>query len=210
MNKFKKFYSKIFSSIGLSDKSRNSKTLDEKFKYIEKRYSSVFQSFNVLVRVDNGFKRLFVGENTIINGSFIFENNHGKIEIGDRSFIGGSTFISVNGIKIGNDVMISWGATVIDNDAHSLDWRDRVDDVKEWKRGIEENIVGKYKNWEKVKSAPIVIQDKCWIGFNTIILKGVTIAEGAIVAAGSLVTKDVAPYTLVAGNPAKFVKDLSR
>ena len=88
--------------------------------------------------------------------------------------------------------------------------RDRVDDVKEWKRGIEENIVGKYKNWEKVKSAPIVIQDKCWIGFNTIILKGVTIGEGAIVAAGSLVTKDVAPYTLVAGNPAKFVKDLSR
>ncbi|MFN7691728.1 MAG: DapH/DapD/GlmU-related protein, partial [Bacteroidota bacterium] len=60
-----------------------------------------------------------------------------------------------------------------------------------------------------IASKPIVIHDKVWISFNAIILKGVTIGEGAVVAAGSVVTKDVAPYTMVAGNPAKFIKNVS-
>jgi acetyltransferase-like isoleucine patch superfamily enzyme len=47
-----------------------------------------------------------------------------------------------------------------------------------------------------------------WIGFNSIILKGVTIGEGAVIAAGSVVTKDVSPYTIVGGNPAKFLKKI--
>ena len=55
---------------------------------------------------------------------------------------------------------------------------------------------------------PIVIKDKAWIGFNSIILKGVTIGEGAIVGAGSVVTKDVPPYTIVAGNPARIVREI--
>ena len=54
--------------------------------------------------------------------------------------------------------------------------------------------------------APIVIQDHVWLGMNVIVLKGVTIGEGAIVAAGSIVTKDVPPHCLVAGVPAKVVK----
>lgn len=102
--------------------------------------------------------------------------------------------------------MFSWGCTVIDNDAHSLNSFERINDVNDWKRGVDENKVGFYKNWEKVKSAPIKICDKAWIGFNSIILKGVTIGEGAIVGAGSVVTKDVLPYSIVAGNPAKFIK----
>ena len=106
--------------------------------------------------------------------------------------------------------MFSWGCTVMDNDAHSLNWRDRVNDVMDWKKGLEERKIGLYKNWSNVEASPVVIQDKCWIGFNVIILKGVTIGEGAVVAAGSVVTKDVAPYTLVAGNPARFIKDLPR
>lgn len=52
---------------------------------------------------------------------------------------------------------------------------------------------------------PIVIEDYVWIGINATILKGVTIGEGAVVAAGSVVTKDVAPYTIVGGVPAKKI-----
>lgn len=55
-------------------------------------------------------------------------------------------------------------------------------------------------------SAPIVIGDHVWIGMNVIVLKGVTIGEGAVVSAGSVVTKDVPPHSLVAGVPAKVVK----
>ena len=60
-----------------------------------------------------------------------------------------------------------------------------------------------------VKIAPVRIGDKAWIGFNAIILKGVTVGEGAIVAAGAVVTKDVPPYTIVAGNPARVIRTLS-
>ena len=64
------------------------------------------------------------------------------------------------------------------------------------------------KNWSVVSSAPILIKNNVWIGMNVIILKGVTIGEGAIVAAGSVVTKDVPDWTLVGGNPAKIIKNL--
>ncbi|WP_396127469.1 acyltransferase [Aurantibacillus circumpalustris] len=104
--------------------------------------------------------------------------------------------------------MFSWGCTIIDTDAHSLNWDDRKKDVKDWKKGIEENQTGKYKDWSKVISKKIVVEDKAWIGFNVIILKGVTIGEGAVVAAGSVVTKNVMPYTLVGGNPAVEIKKL--
>ena len=59
-----------------------------------------------------------------------------------------------------------------------------------------------------VNSAPIRIEDKVWIGMDALILKGVTIGEGSVVAARSVVTKDVPPYSLVAGNPARVVKSL--
>ena len=62
--------------------------------------------------------------------------------------------------------------------------------------------------WENSEHAPIVIGDNVWIGEYSAILKGVTIGEGSIVASHSVVTKDVPPYTIVAGNPARIVKHL--
>ena len=66
-------------------------------------------------------------------------------------------------------------------------------------------MMGQKLHKECVKTAQVVIQDGVWIGFNAAIMKGVTVGNGAIVAAGSYVTKDVAPFTVVAGNPAKEV-----
>jgi acetyltransferase-like isoleucine patch superfamily enzyme len=57
------------------------------------------------------------------------------------------------------------------------------------------------------RDAPITIGSRAWIGSRAMILKGVTIGEGAVVAAGSVVTQDVAPFTIVAGNPARYVRD---
>ena len=102
--------------------------------------------------------------------------------------------------------MFSWGCVIADNNAHSIVSKDRMNDVRDWKRGVKEGVIAKYKNWDKVKMAKITIKDKAWIGFNAIILKGVTIGEGAIVAAGSVVIKDVPDYTIVAGNPVIIVK----
>lgn len=170
--------------------------------------NTVYQNSKIEIRTDISKEFVSIGNDSIVNGNYVIENEYGRITIGDRTFMGGGLFISVRGISIGNDVMFSWGCTVMDNDAHSLNWHDRISDVVDWKKGLVENLVGKYKNWENVESAPVKIGDKCWIGFNVIILKGVTIGEGAVVAAGSVVTKDVAPYTLVGGNPARHIRDL--
>lgn len=62
--------------------------------------------------------------------------------------------------------------------------------------------------WKHAVSAPIVIEDNVWIGEYAAVLKGVTIGTGAIVASHAVVTKDVPPYTIVAGNPARVVKEL--
>jgi acetyltransferase-like isoleucine patch superfamily enzyme len=150
-----------------------------------------------------------VGEESVVSGNYIFENENGYVEIGNRSFIGGGgKFISIEKISIGNDVLISWGCTIMDNNAHSVKWSERKDDVREWKRGIDENKIGYYKNWTYVKSGPVIIEDKAWIGFEVVVLKGVKIGKGAIVASRSVVTKDVPDWTIVAGNPAQVVREI--
>ncbi|WP_026882534.1 CatB-related O-acetyltransferase [Clostridium akagii] len=59
---------------------------------------------------------------------------------------------------------------------------------------------------EAQTKGPIIVQDDVWIGFNSIILSGVTVGKGAVIAAGSVVTKSVPPYAIVGGNPAKVIK----
>jgi acetyltransferase-like isoleucine patch superfamily enzyme len=151
---------------------------------------------------------LRVGDDSVISGKFVFENEMGSISIGNGTFVGGGKFVTINKISIGNDVLISWGCTFMDNNAHSIKWSERKNDVKDWKKGIEEDKIGIYKNWQHVESAPIIIKDKAWIGFDTVILKGVTIGEGAIVGSRSVVTKDVPDWTLAAGNPAKIIRQI--
>jgi len=143
-----------------------------------------------------------IGPNSNIACNIIADRVGAKFEIGGKTFIGNSTLVAAEKIEIGNDVLISWGGTIVDHDSHSIDFRNRKDDVLDWANGN--------KNWEHVKISPVKICDKVWIGFGVIILKGVTVGEGAVIAAGSVVTHDVEPWTVVAGNPAKFIKLIAR
>ena len=95
---------------------------------------------------------------------------------------------------------MSWGVTIVDHDFHSTDWTKRENDVREWRRGR--------KVWDHVAHAPVTIADKVWIGFNVSVLKGVTIEEGAVVGACSVVTRDIPAYSLAAGNPARVIRTL--
>lgn len=146
--------------------------------------------------------RLTIGENCIIHARIIFDGPNASIELGRRCYIGASSLISYHSIRIGDDVIISWGVTIVDHNSHALNWESRQNDVVDWMKG--------QKNWDMVQIAPVTILDKVWIGFGASILKGVTIGEGAVVAANAVVTKDVPPYTVVAGNPAVVVKNLTR
>ena len=118
--------------------------------------------------------------------------------------------ISTNNIKIGNDVQISWGVTIYDHNGYSLDSKIRKEEFsKIFKNYSSGNMLNEF-DWNNVKSAPIIIEDDVWIGFGTTILKGVKIGQGAIIAAQSVVTKDVKPFTVVMGNPAQKIKDLKQ
>jgi acetyltransferase-like isoleucine patch superfamily enzyme len=170
---------------------------------------STFNSADQLIvrKPVNGKTFLTIGNNSLVEGKFIFENGSGSISVGDRVFIGGgTTFISIERIEIHDDVMFSWGCTVVDNNAHSLDSRERANDVVDWQKGLQEDKIGHYKDWSVVRSAPVVIKRNAWIGFNVIILKGITIGVGAVVGAGSVVTKDVPDFAVVGGNPAQIIK----
>jgi galactoside O-acetyltransferase len=106
--------------------------------------------------------------------------------------------VSAKQITLGDDVIISWGVTIVDHNSHAIESVQRAADVVDWKEGK--------KDWTNIKIAPVRINSRAWVGFNAIILKGVTIGEDAIVAAGAVVTKDVPPRSVVAGNPARVIR----
>lgn len=107
--------------------------------------------------------------------------------VGERTFLNaGCSFQDQGGITIGNDCLLGHRCTIatINHDQHP----DRRGDMT---------------------FAPVRIADKVWIGANVTILPGVSIGEGAIIAAGAVVTKDVAPRTIVGGVPARWMKDVA-
>ena len=123
-------------------------------------------------------------------GSRINVNADAKLSLGSGYMNHDCVIDCFSSITIGHGVVISERVVIRDSDNHAII--------------STEN--GELKSDEKPAAAPIVIQDHVWLGMNVIVLKGVTIGEGAIVAAGSVVTKDVPPHCLVAGVPAKVVK----
>ena len=193
-------------------KYRKAKQLKAAAAYINLHPDAVLgENFNLELHApQNGHTYLSIGEKSMIDSSFVFETESGHISVGNRVHIGGGTqLISRDGITIGNDVIIAWNCTIYDHNSHSVLWEERKDDVTlEWESARSGNSPLCNKNWSVVKSAPIHICDKAWLGFGVTILKGVTIGEGAVVAAGSVVTKDVPPYTVVGGNPAAVIRTL--
>jgi len=151
---------------------------------------------------------LKVGRHCIIGAKFVCEGGTGEIIVGDRTQIsGGTTIISKNKVTIEDDVTIAGGCLFYDHNSHSVLWSERKDDIiTEYNDYIECGDPLKNKNWDVVKSKPIIVSQKAWIGFGVTILKGVTVGEGAVIAAKSVVVKDVEPYTIVGGNPATFIK----
>ena len=133
---------------------------------------------------------------------FGYEIESSLIDIKDNVFIGGNTIIDCKQeIIIEEDVLVSYECVIFDHDSHSAISFERKNDLNDFKNN-------KLK-WEKVKSKKILIKKNAWICARSMILKGVTIGEGSIVAAGSVVTEDVPDYSLVAGNPAKFLKKVN-
>ena len=129
----------------------------------------------------------------------------GRIAIGNNTYIGTQTIIqSKESVSIGNNVMISNNVLIVDNNNHPIEPEMRLK-----MSACEDFMNDELWSWKYAESKPVIIEDNVWIGRDSRILKGVTVGKGSIVALGSIVTKDVPPYTIVAGNPAKVVKHLT-
>jgi galactoside O-acetyltransferase len=177
----------------------------EQSKYVKIGKGSLTEQMQLNLRSPENEIYLTIGTDSVISGTVNVER--GKIQFGDRVLINeGTTFYCTNGMTIGNDVMFSWGCTIVDSNFHSIVSADRLKETATARADIENHTMGQNKDWAAIRSAPIVVKDKAWIGFNCIIMKGVTIGEGAVVGAGSVVTKDVPDYAVVGGNPAKVLK----
>jgi acetyltransferase-like isoleucine patch superfamily enzyme len=133
---------------------------------------------------------MIVGERVQIFGhharSVFTTFEHGRLIIGDRAFINYGVDIAATGlVSIGADCLIGTHVSIIDNAFHELAERHQTPSPK-----------------------PVIIGNDVWIGNRAIILPGVTIGEGAVVGAGSVVTRDVPARAVVAGNPARVLRDL--
>lgn len=148
--------------------------------------------------LDKDTNRVIIGDNCELGCSIHVDG--GFIKIGNNTTIRYSTEInSVNSIIIGNNVIISNNCIIYDNNSHP---------VSPSKRFLmtQSGFTGDLWRCKESESAPVLIGNNVWIGQRAMILKGVSIGDGSVVAAGSIVTKNVPQYSLVAGNPATVVK----
>lgn len=158
-----------------------------------KFYKTYFKHSNFIIPENV----LFTGLNKISIGQFfrvcpngkLMSLKNGEIIVGNNFFANYDLFIlaKFKSITIGNDVSIGPGVMII-NINHSMS---------------KEILI---REQEEVAKS-IFIGNDVWIGGKAIILPGVTIGDGAVIAAGAVVTKDVMPFTIVGGNPAKFIKN---
>jgi len=128
---------------------------------------------------------------------------NGQCTVGDFTLLNGALIMAEEKIEIGSHCLISWNIGIADSDFHPLEPAQRLIDAQALAPYFKDRPPR-----PKLKTAPVKIADNVWVGMNAVILKGVTIGENSVVAAGSVVTKSVPPSTVVAGNPAVIVRQL--
>jgi len=127
-----------------------------------------------------------LGANSTIEDFSAINNGVGAVIIGDRTKIGLSNTI-IGPVTIGNDIRLAQNITL---------------------SGLNHNYqdVNIPIHVQGVSTSPIVIEDETWIGANVVVLAGVKVGRHSIIAAGSVVTKDIPPFSVAAGNPARVLK----
>lgn len=156
--------------------------------------------------------KLCIGNNCTIKSSFlsnlvglyqrtiiVTRNSESEIIIGDNVGISGATIYARNSIRIGARTLIGGNVKILDNDFHPIEAEYRQAQI------LEELTNDSLSH---IRSKPIEIGKDCFIGVNSIILKGTVLGDGCVVGAGSVVCGKFEPYTVIAGNPAITIKHL--
>ena len=188
-NFIKTRYKKLKNKLEIFGKLRKNKIKisgDNNILYIGK--NSLLRNCHISINGNNNV--LHIGDDCVVNSTSIILDNEGtEIRIGNKTSIGKAQIVSLEPykIEIGEDCMLSYDIEIRNTDSH------KIYDKNANKRINEGNSVR--------------IGNHVWLGMRAIVLKGVTIGDNSIVAAGSIVTKDVKANTIVSGNPARQVKE---
>lgn len=160
-------------------------------------FSAIYASRNSLIDLETGYRTINIFSHPFSNmigltqRCIIVAKNGGKIHIGGGVCMSGCTIYSMASIYIGRNTDIGAGCKIIDNDFHPLAYSLRFP---------KEQL-------DKVKKRPIMIGEGCFIGANSIILKGTTLGKNVVVGAGSVVSGTFPDNVIIAGNPAKIIKE---
>ena len=134
------------------------------------------------------YRKFSLGDYSVIESFACINNAVGDVMIGDHTRVGLHNTI-IGPVIIGNHVNLAQGITVTALNHNFEDSNKRIDE-------------------QGVSTSAVIIEDDIWIGANAVILPGVTIGHHSVVAAGAVVTKDVPPHSLVAGVPAKIIRQI--
>ena len=188
-NFIKTKYRQLKNKLEIFGKLRKSKIKisgDNNILYIGK--NTLLRDSNIFIKGNNNI--LYIGDDCVVNNtSIILDNEGSEIRIGNKTSIAKVQIVSLEPykIEIGEDCMLSYDIEIRNTDSHK--------------------IYDKNTNERINEGSSINIGNHVWLGMRAIILKGVTIGDNSIVAAGSIVTKDVKANTIVSGNPARQVKE---
>jgi acetyltransferase-like isoleucine patch superfamily enzyme len=136
----------------------------------------------------SGKGEIIIGDRVLLMGTTVpFElvaHRGGRVHIGSQTFINYGVSISAHdAVQIGSQCQIGQYCIIQDNDYHDIE-----------------------EKWRVPPSAPVVIEDRVWLGARVIVLKGVRIGHDAVIGAGSVVTKDIPPRAIAAGSPARVIR----
>lgn len=152
------------------------------------------------IRGDSQYIR--AGSHTLIAGELLVFPHGGNITIGEWCYIGeGARIWSSDSVNIGDRVLISHNVNIFDSMTHPLNAQQRHAQFKAISQTGHPRSID-------LGERPVKVGNDVWIGANSCILRGVTIGEGAIIGAGSVVTHDVPTFTIAAGNPARVIREL--
>lgn len=144
-----------------------------------------------------------IDEHSVVESELFIFGHGGRINIGKWCYVGPDTRIwSAAHISIGDRVLISHGVNIFDSLTHPISPRLRHAQFREI-------ALHGHPKFIDLSEAPVVIEDDAWIGAGTLVLRGVRVGARSIIGAGSVVTRDIPPDTIVAGNPATAVRCLT-
>jgi acetyltransferase-like isoleucine patch superfamily enzyme len=164
--------------------------------YLETTYSFLLYRSELAqgVRIGRG--------STTYLGTMFDVGPQGRVTIGDYSLIHGAWFICDSEIEVGDYALISWNVVFMDTYGVSVDPEQRRQQLAALPNDRHRRMP------RGAPAKPIRLGNNVWLGFDCVVLPGVTIGDGSVVGARSVVTQDVPPFTLVAGNPARVLRQI--